>query len=68
MTDERKKMSHGSWDVELLPGGIAEYKAFARQHGGGRISRCFQLPKDVALALGILPGDPIEIAIRKVEE
>lgn len=62
------KMSHGSWDVLLLPGEIAEYKCFARQHGGGRVSRCFQLPKDVALALGILPGDKIEVAVRKVKE
>lgn len=64
---ERKKMSHGSWDVELLPGEIGEYKCTVRQHGGGRVSRCVQIPKDVALALEIVPGDDVEIAIRKVQ-
>lgn len=64
----RKKMSHGSWDVVLLPGEIAEYKCYVRQQGGGRVSRIVQLPKDVALALNILPGDAVEVAIRKVKE
>ena len=62
----RTKMSHGSWDVELLPGEIAEYKCHVRQQGGNRASIIVQVPKDVALALEINPGDVVEVAIRRV--
>ena len=62
----RNKMSHGSWDVQLLPGDIGEYKCTVRQQGGGRVSLCTQVPKDVAIALNIVGGDDVEIAIRKV--
>ena len=60
------KMFHKSWDVVLLPGDIAEYKCTVRQMGGGRVAQMVQIPKDVAMALGLVPGDDVEIAIRKV--
>lgn len=60
------KMYQNSWDVELLPGDIAEYKCYVRQWGGGRAAMVVQIPKDVSLALGIIPGDAVELAVRKV--
>lgn len=64
----RKKMSHNSWDVELHPEGMAEYKCIARQLGGSSASVIVQVPKDVAIFLGIVPGDVVGVVIRKAKE
>lgn len=66
MKPTRNKMRQYSWDAYLFPEGIAEYKCVVRAFGGGRSSMVVQVPKDLALALDIQPGDRVEVAIRKV--
>ena len=57
-----------AWDVEVAPGGEAHYKTRARGYGGSRHAMKVHIPKDIWLMLDIIPGDIIEVKIKKIDD